>query len=405
MRSAWTSRRLSRAAKPVSCALAGAVLWAAAAAHAPCLDVTSPAGFSIDLPSGFAAGEGDQKTRFSYLAPDGRMELAVLIYEPDRFASPQLMAEELLGTLGSSGERSSFTYEGREAVIADIAFNLAGGPRKGYALFLAGGEESAYALLAHAEASRFEANGELVISCLDAFAVDRAARRHPGPVSQFLLEWPPRRSEWKPARLPGGPQALPWSSEEARHELYVAQREHRVLSSYAESRTLWVDAWGRFYRMVYRESAARLQEVTDAFARLLPADDPTESARRVLAWVQGFTFERDVSGLDFVPPLAAAFEARGDCDARAMVMAIILEGMGIDCLLMLSREYSHAMLGVAVPGAGVRFPWGGREYLVAETTAKVGIGMIDASQADFSKWLGVELGEPHGEPHGEPRRE
>jgi hypothetical protein len=35
----------------------------------------------------------------------------------------------------------------------------------------------------------------------------------------------------------------------------------------------------------------------------------------------------------------------------------------------------------------------GRRYLVAETTAKAGIGKIDAAQADFSKWLGVDVGE------------
>jgi hypothetical protein len=72
---------------------------------------------------------------------------------------------------------------------------------------------------------------------------------------------------------------------------------------------------------------------------------------------------------------------------------MILERLGIDCVLMLSREYSHAMLAVDVPGGGQRFPFKGRMYLVAETTAKVGLGMIDASQADFSKWLGVDLGE------------
>ena len=57
---------------------------------------------------------------------------------------------------------------------------------------------------------------------------------------------------------------------------------------------------------------------------------------------------------------------------------MILESMGIDCILMLSREYSHAMLGVDVPGGGVRFEFEGRKYLVAETTAKTGLGTIAA---------------------------
>ncbi len=169
-------------------------------------------------------------------------------------------------------------------------------------------------------------------------------------------------------------------------------REYRVLALYAETEDLWVDAWARFYRMVYRESAARLDGLTAALARSLPLDDPTECARTVLAWVQGFSEGTDDSGIDFVPPLPAAFERRGDCDSRAVVMAIVLERLGIDCVLMISREYSHAMVGVDVPGGGQRFTCNGRDYLVAETTAKVGIGLIDAEQADFSKWLGVDVG-------------
>ena len=144
--------------------------------------------------------------------------------------------------------------------------------------------------------------------------------------------------------------------------------------------------------MVYKESAARLDSLTEAFSRSLPANDPTESARRVLDWIQGFHYERDFAGIDFVPPLTAAFEQRGDCDSRAMVMAIILERLGIDCVLMVSREYSHAMLAVDVPGGGQRFPFNGKSYLVAETTARVGIGKIDSAQTDLSKWLGVDLG-------------
>ena len=346
---------------------------------------------SIDLPSGFTPGAGDGRTRFSYFGPAETVEVAILLYDHARFASAAAMASELLRTLGSQGETSAFAYAGRDAVLAELSFSLGGERRKGYGVFIHG--ESGCALLAHAPESRFAASADLIVSSLDAFAIDRAARRLPGPVSQFTLAWPPARTARKTATLPDGGRDLPWSDEERDEEGSVAEREHRVLSAYAETETLWVDAWARFYRMVYRQSAARLDRFVDAFAESLPLGDPTETARRVLSWVQGFTYERDVAGLDFVPPLAAAFERRGDCDARAVVMAIILERLGIDCVLMLSREYGHAMLAVDVPGGGKRFPYQGKDYLVAETTAKVGLGMIDAGQADFTKWLGVDLGE------------
>jgi hypothetical protein len=356
-------------------------------------ELATDTGAFIDMPSGFTPGEGDGKTRFSYFAANGGMELDILIFEPGRYSSVGVMATDLLGQMGSKGDLSSFTYQGRGAAIADLGFAVDGVPRTGYAVFIAGKSENSYALVASAKTAQFDAYSELIISCLDAFSIDRAARRFPGPVSQFLFPWPAVRAEKRTTALPGGSVTLPWSSEERELTLSVVEREYRILTLFAESDTLWVDAWARYYRMVYKESAARLDSFTRAFSDSLPANDPTESARRALAWVQGFLYERDFSGIDFVPPLTAAFEKRGDCDSRAMVMAIILERIGIDSVLMLSREYSHAMLAVDVPGGGQRFTYKGKAYLVAETTAKVGIGMIDASQADFSKWLGVDLGE------------
>jgi hypothetical protein len=356
-------------------------------------ELASDTGAFVDMPSGFTPGDGDGKTRFSYFDSGNGMEFDIMIFEPGRYNAAGAMAADLIGQMGSKGDTSSFTYQGRAAVIAELDFSLNGNPRKGHAVFVVGTRENSYALVASADSSRYDSYSELIISCLDGFSIDRAARRFPGPVSQFLFPWPAARAEKKTAVLPSGSVSLPWSAKEEQEELSVIEREYRVLTMYLNSQTFWVDAWARYYRMVYKESAARLDSLVQAFSSSLPANDPTESARRVLAWVQGFLYERNFAGIDFVPPLTAAFEKRGDCDSRAMVMAIILEHLGIDSVLMVSREYSHAMLAVDVPGGGQRFTYKGKAYLVAETTAKVGIGKIDASQADFSKWLGVDLGE------------
>ena len=374
-------------------AIAFAVLGIALASPAAAKELTSDQGIFIDMPSGFTAGEGDGKARFSYFGPDDVVEFDILIFAPGRYSSSESMAADLLQHMGAQGDTSSFLYEGRRAVIANTSFSLSGVPRTGYALFIVDGSGSSYALVASAETSQFSTCSELIISCLDAFSINRAARRDPGPVSQFLLPWPVERSARKTATLPGGQVQIHWSSEEADQELSVVEREYRILTTYLDNQTLWQDAWARFSRMVYRESAARLDAFTEAFSKSLVPGEPTETARRVLAWVQDFTYERASFGVDIVPPQIAAFERRGDCDARAILMAVTLERMGIDSVLMISRDYSHAMLAVDVPGGGQRFPFNGKEYLVAETTAKVGLGMIDASQTDWSKWLGVDLGE------------
>ena len=363
----------------------------------------SQLGFYVEMPAGFTLKGGDGKARFAFADPEGGMEFDIVGYEPGRFPDAAAFAKDSLAKLGSKGEVTDYSYEGRDAALADLGFSQEGKKMKGYALFIAGRKKGApeysYALLAYADEAEFAAYADFILSCLDSFSIDKAALRSPGPVSQFTLDWPPARDGQKNVALPAAGSgaspvtaSLPWSDEEAAQEQDTDMREYKVLTAYANEAELWRDAWARFYRMAYRESAARLDRLALEASRQLSVDDPTETARRVLAWVQGFVYVRDEKGTDFVPPLAAAYGATGDCDSRAMVAAVVLERLGIDSILMVSREYSHAMLAVDVPGGGQRFEFNGKKYLVGETTAKVGLGMIAADMVDWSKWMGIELG-------------
>jgi len=363
----------------------------------------SKLGYYVELPAGFRQVGGDGSAKVSFADPLGGMEFDVVSFERRRYPQISDLAEETAVKLGSKGDSSDYLYEGRKAIFSELSFGLNQEKKKGFAIYVegrAGGDESSYALLAFADESDFNAYADFILSCLDSFSVDRGALRSPGPVSQFTLAWPPERAKTATVSLapladPGSdynPSSLPWSDEEAAQEAQTVDREYKVLCAYADEPNLAKEAWARFYRMIYRESSARLDRLAVEASELLPQDDPTEAARRVLAWTQGFTYERDLEGADFVAPLASAYGAKGDCDSRAMVAAIVLERLGVDAILMVSRDYSHAMLGVDVPGGGQRFPFGGKDYLVGETTAKVGLGMIAADMADWTKWMGVSLG-------------
>jgi hypothetical protein len=387
---------MSRRTAPFRLALILAFLAAAAAVHAELL--VSESGFYIDMPEGFSLEGGDGKTRFTFLSPDEGMEAAILSYDRSRYADAEALATDALGKLGSKGERETYNYQGLKCVFAELSFEMNGEAKKGYAVFVgppakaAAGSGKLEAVLAYTGADRLQDYADFIFSILDSFSADRAALRAPGPVSQFLLAWPARREETKTLRFGTTEFDLPWNSEEATNEGEIVGREFRVLQSYAKTEDLWQPAWARTYRMIYRESAARLDRLALQLDMLLP-EDPTDAARALLQWTQGFSYERDLEGADFVDPLTAAYEGRGDCDSRAMVAAIILERRGVDSILMVSPEYSHALLGVDVPGGGQRFKFAGKDYLVGETTAKVGLGMIAADQADWSKWIGIQLGD------------
>jgi acyl CoA:acetate/3-ketoacid CoA transferase alpha subunit len=69
----------------------------------------------------------------------------------------------------------------------------------------------------------------------------------------------------------------------------------------------------------------------------------------------------------------------------------LLEHLGVKTILMVSAVYSHSMVGVLVPGKGARYEYDGKEYLVAELTADVDIGMIDGTMADPKGWIPVDF--------------
>jgi hypothetical protein len=374
--------------------IAAAILLLAAVQGLGAELLKSKLGFYVEMPAGFSLVQGDGESRLAYKDPTGMMEYDLFAYEKGRFSGVDALAATSLQKLGSKGDTSRFSYQSRNAALSALDFALNGSEMLGFAIFIEGaGSEPDFALLAFAGADDFEGYADFILSCLDSFSIDAAALRAPGPLSQFSLAWPCDRTETREAALPGGGAAsLPWSTAEASQEADTRLREYKVLTAYADEPELSLEAWARFYRMVYRESAARLDRFVLEASKRLPPNDPTEQAREVLAWTQEWTYDRRADGTDLVPPLAAAYGRSGDCDARALVAAIILERLGIDAILMVSKEYSHALLGVDVPGGGQRFKFGGKDYLVGETTAKVGLGMIAQDQADFSKWMGIPLG-------------
>jgi hypothetical protein len=144
--------------------------------------------------------------------------------------------------------------------------------------------------------------------------------------------------------------------------------------------------------MIYRDSWERLTDAAFQLERHWNTDGgqpDLELAKKALRWVQGFKYERDLMGSDFVDPVSAAIEGRGDCDSRALLWAVILAQANIPASIMVSREYSHAMGLADIPGPGARFEAGGKKWLVAETTARVDMGLIGKDVSDIAGWIAV----------------
>jgi hypothetical protein len=183
----------------------------------------------------------------------------------------------------------------------------------------------------------------------------------------------------------------------------LVDREFQVLKEFTGS-PQWQEAWRRFYRAIRRDSWERLRDALFRLERSWNVEaalggeriaegftglSDRELASRTLAYVQSFRYERDLMGSDFVNLVSAITEGRGDCDSRALLWALFLSQAGVDAGIMVSRDYSHAMGIADIGGPGARFPFEQKEYLVAETTAKVELGLIGKNMSEIAKWLGI----------------
>jgi hypothetical protein len=382
-------------------------------------------GFRLDLPEGYELSEGDGKNQFSFHSGFGTF-FDIAVYTGK--TSIEALAEEVEQKLSGRGERHAYDYNGKKAVLSQISFpdpQKRGSRLSGWAFYveLQATENSAAApvLFAFAYGPQGDAFQSLHLSVLDSIAATEADRLLPGPVTEFSYP----AGEWKRRPLAGTEKEAWFREGDAEAAQALVDREFAVLRRYVDS-PLWREAWKRFYRAIYRDSFDRLKDAAFVLERTWAAEDlgsgkaggtgasatdnPPASnpagnvlgrrsdeartfAQKALDWVQGFSYERDLMGSDFVNLVSAVQEGRGDCDSRAMLWAIILEQAAVPSAIMVSREFGHAMGLADLEGEGARFLFkeGNREYrwIVAETTARVGIGRIGENVSEITKWLGI----------------
>jgi hypothetical protein len=321
---------------------------------------------------------------------------------------PDKYLEDVLSRLGSENKTEAFDYHGRKAVLAELDFSLGSAlPGTAPAVQGSGARRTAYQgwglcldrgdslLLALAYGPAGNRNLEILhLSCLDSIAPTRAEQRYCGPVTEFA--WP-RGSPEETALFNTGIKAL-FAQGDAEAAQGLVDREFQVLRLF-EKGPQWQEAWRRFYRMIYRDSWERIAHAAFLLERhwaaeTLPAggeetDPELRLAFRALSFVQDFSYERNLMGSDFVNLVSALTEGRGDCDSRALLWALILAQANIDAGIMVSRDYSHAMGIADIEGRGARFPFEGKQYLVAETTTRVDPGLIAQNMSEIAKWMGI----------------
>ena len=183
---------------------------------------------------------------------------------------------------------------------------------------------------------------------------------------------------------------------------FIVDLEFAVLSLYANHK-LWKEAWQRYYRMIYKDCLPRITQVSkDIFNTLYPLaekNNPKNAdimfAQYLLSWVQNFEYKREQTknSSDFTPIPNVLCGEGNDCDSRSMLVCAILNLCGYDTIMLISREYSHALAAtnIEAPGQKYHLQDNDKDYIFGETTAKITWGMIAQNQSDRTKWIPISF--------------
>ncbi len=382
--------------------------------------LNSDLGFFLDLPEGYSLASPIADGRFDFIDPTGQARFQLWAYEGSRYASAQGMREEADKKLSAKGDGGGFSFQGREAYLGERSFSAGGASYRGYIFCLNGrGGERDFLILSYVAAPAFSDYKDFLLSAIDSFSLDSAGLRLPGPVSWHDYPFDAEPTQELSLSFGGAQLKLSVPENWSKGAQALIEREFSVLGSYQGVEDLWQGAWKRYYRMAYRDSYHRLDRLSflmglqiESQERLKAVPGKEKSAdsgvsaagsgvsaelyaSALLSWVQGFKYTRDLASSDLLNPLDSALKADGDCDGRALLMAIILHHWNIDAAMAVSRTYSHALALVdipAKPGRNAGIEADGKRYLVGETTAKVGLGLIAEDQADPAEWIGIGFG-------------
>jgi hypothetical protein len=346
-------------------------------------------GFLLDLPEGYEYTDGDGTSRFSFSGPSEAI-FDIVVYN-GTYASINDLVNDVTRRIGNRGDAAFYQYRDKQAALIELDFGNAAG--YGLCVELAPAGNTKPFLLALAYGPRDVPALQLFhISALDSICPTVEERYYPGPVIEYSF---PRGEQKRSALASTGVSAM-IRENDARAAQVLIEREFTILANYADT-PFWQDAWIRYYRFIYRDSFDRIAPAANALVQSWNGQnantDETKRAfaQRALSFVQGFGYERDLNGSDFLNLVTAVTEGRGDCDPRAMLFAIILNHAGIRAAIMVSPHYSHAMGLADIAGTGARFELYDLQWLVAETTANVNIGLIDQEQNNPRYWIGVFL--------------
>ena len=356
-------------------------------------------GFILDIPEGFKV-ENYTEDGMSYIFthPNIPVSFVMKIYYDPAYQKASDVLSTALGKLSAKGDIDSFKWSEQICIISNFSMSL-DQVYKGWAVCAPLKIQNSFvSLLCYAPENQAAACEQFIMSALNSLCIDEYNFNTPGIITTYA--YPTEGAKEISLMIDGKKINTSLDKSDAEAADFTVELEYAVLCLYAKH-NMWKEAWQRYYRMIYRDSCGRLKKVSSDIYDVLysaaktkaPGKEDITYAQMLLTWTQNFDYQRAKSSKnsDFTSLPAVLSGSGNDCDSRTMLLCVLLKNCGIDTIMLISPEYSHAITAANInaPGQTYKLKDNGKEYIFGETTAKVTWGMIAQEHNDRSKWIPV----------------
>ena len=356
--------------------------------------------FSFDLPEGYSLIDYS-KDGSGYLLSFEPLNISLVIkinYNEDSSVNEILNTN--LSKLNAKSSIDTFKWNDSISAISTFTINLEKA-YPGWGITTALQAKNTYiTVLAYCDEKTFNNYERFIISTINSLNVNQDFYNCPGIIISYAF--PKEGNQNICLNIENTKINTTIDKSDLEASQFLVDMEYSVLAMYANNQ-FWKEAWQRYYRCIYRDSYSRIENAgMDIYKNLYnmakkenPQNAEIKYAQYLLSWVQNFDYKRadNKNSSDFTPLPAVLTGEGNDCDSRSLLVALLLKQIGIESLLLISNEYSHAMVATEIEAPGQIYSLEGsdRYFIFGETTAKVTWGMINADFQDQSKWIVVIL--------------
>ena len=236
-------------------------------------------GYYMDLPEAYTLTELEEDETSIFFTHDFLpLSFAVKIYESfssiekneeNSKKTTESILKKVLTQIKSPAETASVIWNEKNCAVASLSFSLGNIKNTGYAAAIPLAKNNSTAvLLCYTPQEYWNALNSAVTSTIDSFMPDRKSFMQPGIITTLAY---PETYRKKIQLTTGGKNITTEVDAEAGEAAnFVVNREYNLLLNYA-THPLGKQAFCRYYRMIYKDSYSRLNQVAkDLYRQLFP---------------------------------------------------------------------------------------------------------------------------------------